>query len=270
LLLLPEYAWNIRLFSGKFKLILSNAVYLPYKCRKNAAGFFADFTLFLAQNGFLCDFKRLYASSPFIVCYTMIGKRIHQIRREKGMTQEQLSARAGINLRTLQRIEKGDTEPRGNTLRLLSNALGERLEASAEYGRMEYTLADSVRAEYGRAADHLYLAFLHLSALSFLFIPLGNILLPFILWMVRRDRVVGLHEQATGLLSFQIIWTLFAGACFFIFALGKLAAWPVGRAPLAGLVALCVMNCAYTLWVASRLYQGAVKNYYPEIVRFIR
>lgn len=186
------------------------------------------------------------------------------------MTQEQLSARAGINLRTLQRIEKGDTEPRGNTLRLLSNALGERLEASAEYGQIEYAPVDSGRAEYGRVADHRYLVFLHLSALSFLFIPLGNILLPFILWMVRRDRVVGLHEQATGLLSFQIIWTLFAGACFFIFALGKLAAWPVGRAPLAGWVALCVMNCAYTLWVASRLYQGAVKNYYPEIIRFIR
>jgi transcriptional regulator with XRE-family HTH domain len=206
----------------------------------------------------------------------MIGRRIHQIRKEKGMTQEQLAARAGINLRTLQRIEKGDTEPRGNTLRLLSNALGERLEVSAEYGRGEYARAEyaftggSASAEYGRAPDHLYLAFLHLSALSFVFIPLGNILLPFILWMVRRDRVVGLQEQATGLLSFQIIWTLFAAACFFIFALGSLAAWPVGRAPLAGLVVLCVMNCVYTLWVSARLYQGAVRNYYPERIRFIR
>ncbi|MGI9160296.1 MAG: DUF4870 domain-containing protein [Saprospiraceae bacterium] len=228
------------------------------------------FSIFVPQNRFLCDWKRLHAGSPFIGVSTMIGKRIHQIRREKGMTQEQLSARAGINLRTLQRIEKGDTEPRGNTLRLLSIALGESLEASAETGGMEYPRAEPVRAEYGRAEDHLYLAFLHLSALSFLFIPLGNILLPLILWMVRRDRVVGLHQQATGLLSFQIIWTLFAGVCFFIFALGKLGAWPVARAPLAGWVALCVLNCAYTLWVSARLYQGAVRNYYPERIRFIR
>ena len=213
---------------------------------------------------------RLCVGSLFAAAFTMIGKRIHQIRKEKSMTQEQLAARAGINLRTLQRIEKGDTEPRGNTLRLLSNALGERLEASAEYGRAEYAYTGPARGEYGRAEDHLYLAFLHLSALSFVFIPLGNILLPFILWMVRRDRVVGLQEQATGLLSFQIIWTLFAGACFFVFALGKLAAWPVGRAPLAGFVVLCVMNCVYTLWVAARLYQGAVRSYYPERIRFIR
>jgi transcriptional regulator with XRE-family HTH domain len=200
----------------------------------------------------------------------MIGRRIHQIRREKGMTQEQLAARAGINLRTLQRIEKGDTEPRGNTLRLLSNALGERLEALGEYERVEFAQTAIARAAYEPAADHLYLAFLHFSVLSFLFIPLGNILLPFILWMVRRDRVVGLHQQATGLLSVQIIWTLLAGVCFVIFAIGKLEDLSVGRAPLAGLVALCVLNCTYTLWVALRLYKGAVRTYYPEILRFIR
>jgi transcriptional regulator with XRE-family HTH domain len=45
-----------------------------------------------------------------------IGAKILEIRKRKGLTQEELSDLAKINLRTLQRIEKGETGLRGNTL----------------------------------------------------------------------------------------------------------------------------------------------------------
>jgi transcriptional regulator with XRE-family HTH domain len=40
-----------------------------------------------------------------------IGDKILEIRKRKGLTQEELSDLAKINLRTLQRIEKGETGP---------------------------------------------------------------------------------------------------------------------------------------------------------------
>lgn len=45
-----------------------------------------------------------------------IGAKILEIRNRKGLTQEKLSDLSKINLRTLQRIEKGTTEPRSDTL----------------------------------------------------------------------------------------------------------------------------------------------------------
>jgi len=52
-----------------------------------------------------------------------IGEKILEIRKQKGLTQEELADRAKINLRTVQRIEKNETEPRGNTLKMLCNVL---------------------------------------------------------------------------------------------------------------------------------------------------
>lgn len=44
-------------------------------------------------------------------------------RLEKGYSQEELSARSSISTRTIQRIEKGHTKPREDTLHLLLEAL---------------------------------------------------------------------------------------------------------------------------------------------------
>jgi transcriptional regulator with XRE-family HTH domain len=46
-----------------------------------------------------------------------IGEKILEIRKRKVLTQEELSSLSNINLRKLQRIEKGETEPLGNTLK---------------------------------------------------------------------------------------------------------------------------------------------------------
>ncbi|MDQ1771667.1 helix-turn-helix domain-containing protein [Labilibaculum sp. A4] len=54
---------------------------------------------------------------------TEIGKRIKEIRIKRGLTQEDLAESAKINLRTIQRIEKNDTTPRGKTLKLIFEVL---------------------------------------------------------------------------------------------------------------------------------------------------
>jgi transcriptional regulator with XRE-family HTH domain len=52
-----------------------------------------------------------------------LGLKIIDLRQTKGLTQEELVKRCNISVRTLQRIESGEVEPRGYTLRLISKVL---------------------------------------------------------------------------------------------------------------------------------------------------
>ncbi|MDO5971388.1 helix-turn-helix transcriptional regulator [Flavivirga aquimarina] len=48
---------------------------------------------------------------------------IKKLRTDKDFSQEKLSEKSGLSLRTIQRLENGETEPRGDTLKRLINAL---------------------------------------------------------------------------------------------------------------------------------------------------
>jgi len=52
-----------------------------------------------------------------------IGSKISEIRKSKGLTQEELAELSKINLRTIQRIENNENEPRGTTLHLICDVL---------------------------------------------------------------------------------------------------------------------------------------------------
>lgn len=62
-----------------------------------------------------------------------IGAKILEIRNRKGLTQEKLSDLSKINLRTLQRIEKGTTEPRSDTLNNICRVLEVNVEDLLNY-----------------------------------------------------------------------------------------------------------------------------------------
>jgi len=57
-----------------------------------------------------------------------LGKRIFTLRKEKGLTQEELVAQCNINVRTIQRIEAGEVNPRSYTIKIILEALGEDLQ----------------------------------------------------------------------------------------------------------------------------------------------
>ena len=54
-----------------------------------------------------------------------LGKRISELRKEKGLTQEELVEQCNINVRTIQRIEAGEVNPRSYTIKTILNVLGE-------------------------------------------------------------------------------------------------------------------------------------------------
>jgi transcriptional regulator with XRE-family HTH domain len=184
-----------------------------------------------------------------------IGCKISEIRKRKGLTQEELADLAKINLRTLQRIEKGETEPRGNTLKNLCQVLEINIEDILDYGK-----TDDVR----------FIRYFHLSVLTFIVIPLGNIILPLILWLTKRDKIVGLNEQGVDLLNFQILWTLIFNALIITFAFFKIQHIANYYMFLYFGGFMYLINIFYPIAMFIMMRKGNPKQYYFSLIKFIK
>lgn len=58
-----------------------------------------------------------------------LGKTIIELRKQKGLTQEELVEKCNITVRTIQRIEAGETTPRSYTIKTILNAMGFEYES---------------------------------------------------------------------------------------------------------------------------------------------
>lgn len=65
---------------------------------------------------------------------SMAGRMVRDARRRAGITQRQLSAKAGIPQETIARIERGRVNPRVTTLDRLLEACGLGLESMPRLG----------------------------------------------------------------------------------------------------------------------------------------
>lgn len=119
--------------------------------------------------------------------------RVKELRSKKGMSQEFLAEESGLSLRTIQRIEKGESNPTGESLKRLSNALNVSPDDLIDWSIKE---------------DKKYLIYLNLSALTFLVFPLLGILIPFILWSSKNEKIKDINKLGKDLINFEITWTL--------------------------------------------------------------
>jgi transcriptional regulator with XRE-family HTH domain len=62
--------------------------------------------------------------NPMIMKQPDLGLKIVELRKAKGLTQEELVERCNINVRTIQRIEAGEVTPRSYTIKSIMGALG--------------------------------------------------------------------------------------------------------------------------------------------------
>ncbi|MEX1382828.1 helix-turn-helix domain-containing protein [Lutibacter sp.] len=122
-----------------------------------------------------------------------LALRVKKLRNQKGMSQEFLAEESGLSLRTIQRIEKGESNPTGESLKRLANALKVSPDELIDWSIKE---------------DKRYLTYLNLSALTFLFFPLLGILIPFILWTSRKGKIKNINKLGKDLINFEITWTL--------------------------------------------------------------
>ncbi|RSK46612.1 helix-turn-helix domain-containing protein [Hymenobacter perfusus] len=149
--------------------------------------------------------------------------RILAIRKSKGLSQEVLAEQSGVSLRTIQRVEQGDTVPRGYTLQALAAALEVPLEAfrpepaAAPVAEPAAPLPTS--ATPNTHSDPQFLQLLNLSALSFLVLPLLNLVVPWLLWRKHRHEVEHAAEVGRRVLGFQILWQV---GCFLAYLLAGL------------------------------------------------
>ena len=123
----------------------------------------------------------------------LLGLRIKELRKQKGMSQEFLAEESGLSLRTIQRIENGVTQPTGDSIKKLSNALNVTPNELMDWQIIE---------------DSKALLLLNLSQFGFLIFPLLGVLLPLIIWISRKDKIKDIDRVGKSILNFQISWTL--------------------------------------------------------------
>jgi transcriptional regulator with XRE-family HTH domain len=184
-----------------------------------------------------------------------IGKKIKEVRKRKGLSQEELAESAKVNLRTIQRIENNESEPRGKTLNLICDVLDINVEDILDYGKH---------------TDKNYLILFHLSVIAFLAIPVGNILLPLILWTNKKDKIIGLKEVGANLLNFQIIWsvlTYLSITSFVIFKVMHFGYYPILFYLSIGLYCL---NIVLPVIFAIKMSKGKTEYLYPNLIKLIK
>ncbi|PCJ67445.1 MAG: DNA-binding protein [Bacteroidetes bacterium] len=184
-----------------------------------------------------------------------IGEKIREIRKKKGLSQEELAELAQVNLRTIQRIENNESEPRGITLKLICDVLDVRIEDILDYGKK---------------IDQSYLTYFHLSVLASIVIPFGNFVLPYILWLNNKDRIIGLDKIGANLLNFQIVWSGLSYLLILIFAFTKINHWDYADMLFYAFVGLNLINMVLPILFAVRTKRGKPTNGYPSIIKLIK
>lgn len=184
-----------------------------------------------------------------------IGEKIIEIRKSKGLSQEELSGLANINLRTLQRIEKGTSEPRGNTLKNISQVLELDVKNLLNYGKKD---------------NRKFIRYFHLSVLACMFSPVGSVVLPLVLWLIKRDKIVELNEQGVNVLNFQILWNIILYTVMVFWFLFQIFHWPNAYLWFFVLGFLYLINIIYPIWVSILIRRGQMKNFYITVFHFIK
>lgn len=127
-----------------------------------------------------------------------IGKKLTELRKRKGLTQEELAIRCDVNVRTVRRIEAGTVSPRIATLKLI----GAELDYEIPFDETD----DS----------KFWLLTLHLS--NFISFPI----FPLILWSLKKDENPEIDRHGKDVINFQISMMiyLFVGAFLVFFIVG--------------------------------------------------
>ncbi|WP_459211936.1 helix-turn-helix domain-containing protein [Aquimarina rhabdastrellae] len=119
--------------------------------------------------------------------------------REKfNLTQQELAEKAGVSVRTIQRIEAG-AKLKGHTLSVIAKALNVSID-------------ELVESKNEKELNIKLIKLINLSSLPFVVIPLANILIPLLLIHIKKEKNV-LTKQ---IVSVQIMWTIIASILFIL------------------------------------------------------
>lgn len=179
-----------------------------------------------------------------------ISKNLIYQRKLKGYTQEELSDRTQVTVRTIQRIEKGDVQPHLQTVKLLASAL-------------EVEVADLLPLEDPKEENiqKKWLILIHGTPLIGMVLPFFNILLPIFLWIHKRqdNKIYDRHGRAV--INFQITVTI----AFFLGFLALLTVEKFGFLFFASVIPFCIIVILANIVSVLRTN----KFYYPLSIPFL-
>jgi uncharacterized Tic20 family protein/DNA-binding XRE family transcriptional regulator len=176
-------------------------------------------------------------------------------RKLLGLSQDKLAEKAGINIRTLQRIEKNEVKPQPYTLGCLADSLGVRIEDLTVPMPISLTDEKSPRE----------LSILHFSALAGCVIPLGNILAPLFLWLFKKQVSDTWNNHAQKVINFQISWLIYLFAILILYFTIEQFAFFVFLFPVITMINIILLP----------VYSGilVIKNrqpFYPLTINFLK
>ena len=119
--------------------------------------------------------------------------KIKELRNRKRLSQEELAEKSELSLRTIQRIENGQTEPLGDSLKKIAAALEVDLDELTDWAVQE---------------DNVFLRILNLSSLTFLFFPLLGAIIPYFMWNSKKNSIKGIKTIGSNVVNFQLTWNL--------------------------------------------------------------
>ncbi len=108
-------------------------------------------------------------------------------RKLKGYTQEELSGRTTVGVRTIQRIEKGEVQPHLQTVRLLAAGLDVEVD--------DLLILDDPNEE---VIQRKWMLLIHGIPFLGLIIPFANVLIPLFIWISKANdnKVYDAHGRA--------------------------------------------------------------------------
>ena len=126
--------------------------------------------------------------------------KLKKIREQQHLTQQELSERSGVSVRTIQRIESG-TEPKGQTLKILAATLNVK----------EAELLEKTETPVGE--NFTLIKIINFSSLPVTIFPPANILLPLLIMFLSKQS----NSLTRQIVNLQIFWSICAFIIFMLF-----------------------------------------------------
>ncbi len=165
-----------------------------------------------------------------------LGNTIKNLRTQKGLTQEELALRCGVNVRSVQELESGSVIPRYEIVKRLAEELD-----------FEYTIDENDNSKF-------WLITLHLS--NFFCI----VVIPLIIWAWKKDEDPIIDKQGKDVINFQLSMMIYLFASSILVFV------------LVGIVLLLVLGGYITfITIINTMKVIADNDYkYPLTINFIK
>lgn len=109
--------------------------------------------------------------------------------------------------------------------------------------------------------DRNWLTVVHLSQLANCVTVIGGVLIPLVIWLLHKDKIVSMDAQGKEVVNFQLSCLLYLLLCvplLLVFLVGMI-----------GMILIVFMMILFPIINAYRAYNGQL-TVYPFVIRFIK